>query len=271
MNKRKVVIVDDEHPALEVLIELVKRRPELEIALATTQFHDALDFLDENDNDILITDLDLRVDTGYRLMGAVEEPTQIIVCTAFEKEGTDAIGSGAIDFLTKMVAPERFDYAIDRALRKLELLENIARNTAYSATLFMSLAPDETSSMEEHRNPDTNSYKGICVSDLVYARSDGKNCRLFFIDGSQLLVRQLLRDVQTLLDPAKFIRIQRQYLVNKAAIGDYRPWLGDEAKHWWVVLTLDANKDWKNDQDNGRFPVGNKYRYRVEKALGIRK
>src|SRR5690606_17483783 len=265
MKKRKVVIVDDERPALDVLIELVKRRPELEIALATTQFHEALEFLDENDNDILITDLDLRVYTGYRLMGAVEEPTQIIVCTAFEKEGTDAVGGGAIDFLTKMVAPERFDDAVDRALKQLELLENIERNKAYSATLFLPLAPDETSSIERYRNPDTNAYKGIQVRDLIYARSDGKNCRLFFIDGSQLMVRQLLRDVQTQLDPAKFIRIQRQYLVNKAAIGDYRPWTSDEAKHWWVILAQDAIKDWENDMDKGRFPVGNKYRYRVEK------
>lgn len=271
MNKRKVVIVDDERPALEVLIELVKRRPELEITLATTLFHEALEFLDEHDNDILIVDLDLRVDTGYRLMGAVEEPTQIIVCTGYEKEGTDAIGSGAIDFLTKMVAPERFDYAIDRALKQLELLESVERNKSYSATLFMPLAPDETSSIEELRNPDTNSYKGIRLSDLIYARSEGKNCRLFFSDGSQLLVRQLLRDVQTRLDPAKFIRIQRQYLVDKAAIGDYRPWAGDEAKHWWVVLAQDALKEWEKDLDGGRFPVGNKYRYRVEKALGIRR
>ncbi|WP_262249381.1 LytTR family DNA-binding domain-containing protein [Parapedobacter soli] len=187
MKKRKIVIVDDACPALDVLIELVKRRPEF-----------------------------------------------------------------------------------DRVRRQLERLENIACNKAYQSMLFMSLAPDETNSMEEYRNSDTDAYKGIQVNDLVYARSEGKNCRLFFIDGSQLLVRQLLRDVQIQLDPAEFIRIQRQYLVCKTAIGDYRPRLGDEAKHWWVILAPGANKRWENDTDKGRLPVGNKYRYRVEKALGIR-
>lgn len=271
MERKKVVIVDDELPALEILLMFVKKRPELEIVLATTQFQKAWDYLDENDIDLLIVDLDLRVDSGYRLMGAVEEPTQIIVCTASENEGTKAIGNGAIDFLTKLVEEERFNYAIDLALKQMELLENRDRNKMYPPTVVVPLAPDELSDDPAFKKPNADHYKSFRAKDLVYARSDGKTTRLFFIDGSQLLVKLLMRDFQSQLEPLHFIRIQKGYLVNREFIGDYKSGADFDTRHWWIVFDPEVIPTWKGNTDKGKLPVGGKYRYRVERALNIRK
>lgn len=260
-----MVIVDDELPALAILIAFVKKRPELEIVLATTHFQEAWDFLDENDCDLLIVDLDLRVDSGYRLMGAVEEPTQIIVCTGADKEGTKAIYNGAIDFLTKLVDEERFNFAVDRALKQINLLATSERNTTYPTTVMVPLAPEGESEAPVYKKPNAEHYKSFFANELVYARSEGKYTRLYFADGSQLLVRMLMRDFQIRLDPLQYIRIQRGYLVNREFIGDYVQ--GD--RHWWVMLI--TVPEWKDNQDNGKLPVGGKYRYRVERALNIRK
>lgn len=271
MDKRKVVIVDDERPALDVLATLVKTRPELEIVLGTTQFQEAWDYLDEHDIDILLVDLDLRVESGYRLMGAVDEPTQIIVCTASKDQGTEAIGRGAIDFLTKMVAPERFNYAIERALRQLELLENLEKNKSYPSTLMVPLAPDDSSDDEKRRNPEPNHYNSFSVDKLAYIRSEGKNSRLFFNDGTELFAKQLLRELQTGLDPDTFIRTQRGFIVNRRSIVGYKPGTEFGTKHWWILLEEPEPNFWENTLEKGKIPVGEKYRYRVEKILGIRK
>src|SRR5690606_36538363 len=108
-------------------------------------------------------------------------------------------------------------------------------------------------------------YKSFFASELVYARSDGKYTCLYFADGTQLPIRMLMRDFQIKLDPLQYIRIQRGYLVNREFIGDYVQ--GD--RHWWVMLI--TVPEWKDNLDNGKLPVGGKYRYRVERALNIRK
>ena len=269
MKRKKVVIVDDELPALEILVMFVKKRPELEIVLATTEFREAWDFLDENDCDLLIVDLDLRVDSGYRLMGAVEEPTQIIVCTGATDEGSKAIHNGAIDFLTKLVEEERFNFAVNRALKQMDLLESRDRYLTYPSTVMMLLAPDEESDDPVFKQPAADYYKSFFVKDLVYARSEAKYTRVFFADGSQVLVKMLMRDFQAQLDPRHFIRIQKGYLVNREFIGGYVPGAEFDSRHWWVLLV--STPDWKKDLDNGKLPVGDKYRYRVERVLNIRK
>lgn len=259
MDKRKVLIVDDELPALNVLKMMLAKRPELEIVLATTEYQVAYDYLDEYDVDLLVVDLDLRVDTGYNLMAAVEPPTQIIVCTASEREGSDAIYHGAIDFVVKLVQEERLDFAVDLALRQLELLENEQSNRVYPSTVAVQL---ETS----------DAFVNVRVSELLYACAEGKMTWLYFGNGKVLVAKKLLRNLQDLLDPTEFIRIQKKYIVRRDAIGQYLPGMLTrlKTKHWWVELLPEAIAGLAEEEEKRRLPVGERYRHRVEKALGIR-
>ncbi|WP_257670471.1 LytR/AlgR family response regulator transcription factor [Parapedobacter tibetensis] len=257
MERRKVVLVDDERPALEILKTLVGKRLDLEIALETTRFQEAYDYLDEHDIDLLVVDLDLRVESGYTLMGAVEPPTQIIVCTASDNEGSESLLAGAIDYVVKMVQEDRFNFAIDRALRQLELLEREREMRTYPSTI--AVLPEEG-----------NAYVNVRVAELVYARSEGKCARLFLTHGREMLASMLLRDLQVRLNPADFIRNQRGFIVRREAVSEYLPGAQFGTKHWWVELHEDAVSIWENDREKGMLPVGEKYRYRVEKTLGVR-
>ncbi|SEL24112.1 LytR/AlgR family response regulator transcription factor [Parapedobacter koreensis] len=257
MEKRKVLIVDDELPALNVLVTMLAKRPDLEIVLATTEYQVAYDYLDENDVDLLIVDLDLRVDSGYNLMAAVEPPTQIIVCTASEREGSEAIYHGAIDFVVKMVQEDRLIFAVDRALRQLELLEHEQANRVYPSTVAVQL---ETS----------DAFVNVRVGELVYARSEGKSTYLCLANGHELLAKKLLRNLQLLLNPAEFIRIQKGFIVSREAIDHYLPGALFKTKNWWVELRDEVASREENSREPRRLPVGERYRHRVEKALGIR-
>lgn len=257
MEKRKVLIIDDELPALNVLNMMLAKRPELEIVLATTEYQEAYDYLDEHDVDLLMVDLDLRVDTGYNLMAAVEPPTQIIVCTGSSREGSLSLYSGAIDFVVKMIDEDRLNFAVDRALRQLELLENEQKTQTYASTI--AVLPEVG-----------NSYVNMRVDELVYARSEGKTVRLFLTQQRELVASMLLRDLQARLNPRDFIRNQRGFIVRREAIKQYRPGSDFDTKHWWIELHEDMICDWPEARENGRLPVGEKCRYRVEKALGVR-
>jgi len=257
MERRKVVLVDDERPALEILKAMVHKRPDLEIVLATTRFQEAYAYLDGHGVDLLIVDLDLRVDSGYTLMGAVEPPTQIIVCTATDNQGSDSLLAGAIDYVVKMVEEERFNFAVDRALRQLELLEHEQANRVYPSSVAIQL---ETG----------NVYVNVRVDELVYARSDGKCTYLFLTEARELLARKLLRDLQQLLDPTDFIRVQKGFIVRRDAVSRYVPEPESKTKKWWVELNKEVICEWENSREKGKLPVGERYRYRVEKALSVR-
>lgn len=257
MKKRRILVVDDELPALELLTSMVARRPELEIALATTEYQTVLDFLDEEDVDLMIVDLDLRVNTGYNLMVAVEPPTQVIVCTASKDKGSESLHHGAIDFVEKLVEEDRLNFAIDRALRQLELLE-FERETKRYPTTAAFQPEDETT------------YINVRVAELIYARAEGKSTWLFLTEGRELLVNIGLRNLQALLDPVDFIRCQRGFIVNRDSVGEYLSGTDFGTKHWWIRLRSDLIWTWNSGREQGMLPVGDKYRYRLEKALGVR-
>ena len=259
MYKRKVLIIDDELPALQVLITMLAKRADLEIVLATTAYQQAYDYLDEHDVDLLLVDLDLRVNTGYNLMAAVEPPTQMIVCTASGEKGSESLHHGAIDFVEKLVDEDRLNFAVDRALRQLELLENEQAHQVYPSTIAVQL---ETS----------DAFVNVRVNELVYASAEGKTTCLFFGDGQELLAKKLLGNLQLLLDPAEFIRIQKKYIVRRDAISQYLPGMLThlKTKNWWVELRPEAIAGLAEEEEKRRLPVGERYRHRVEKALGIR-
>src|SRR5690606_15654264 len=257
MNRRKVVIIDDELPALQVLETILGKRPDLEIVLSTTDYQAAFDYLDENDVDLLIGRLDLRVASGYDLLAGVEPPTQIIVCTGSKDEGSESLLNGAIDFVVKLVEEDRLNFAVDRALRQLQLLEFERESKHYPSTVALQLQNSQV-------------FVNVRTADLVFAQADGKCTRLFLANGEDLLARKLIRDLQNELNPVDFIRSHRSIVVNRLSIERYELESEHALRKWIVKLRKEVMHKWANDNEKGQLPVGGKYRYRVEKALGIR-
>ena len=256
-RKRTVLIVDDEHEALDYLAGLVDQREDLSLVLATTDGELAKSYAEKYHIDIAIVDLDLRTMEGYEIMEVLDKHTQIIVCTASENAGSQTIDNGALEFLNKPFGDNRFDRAVDRAIERLLLLEQ--QPSAVQ------------SAVAKLPNKDRSAIYPIPWDEIVYIRSHSKMTTVFRKDGRVFQCGYMLRQIEQLMPPY-YLRIHRCFLLNMHEIEYYSHRLPDRK----VYLKMEYDSFWQSGTDpetkgegGGKLPVGNTYHERLAIVLDL--
>lgn len=129
MNGR-VMIVDDDQSMCEVLVErLCTREYEAQFC---TRGDEALNLIEESMFDVVVTDLNMPGMSGIEFCERIVDSHSelpVIVITAFGSLETAvaAIRAGAYDFLTKPLDIDELTIALDRAIERRQLNEEVKR------------------------------------------------------------------------------------------------------------------------------------------------
>ena len=121
MTTIRTVIVDDEPLARDKLRGFLARHPALELVGEAGDGSEAVRVIDTANPDLLLLDIQMPELDGFEVLAAVsQEPLPyVIFVTAFDHYAVQAFERGALDYLLKPVAPDRFDLAIERARHQL--------------------------------------------------------------------------------------------------------------------------------------------------------
>ncbi|SEN21185.1 two component transcriptional regulator, LytTR family [bacterium A37T11] len=244
IDRKTLLIVDDEPEAVELLKGWAKQRDDLIIVLATSDPEQAMEFVKQEDVDIAVIDLNLRTMLGTELMKEMEgHDTQMIICTGSNDAGTEVMTAGALDYLLKGSGQERFDLSIDRAIKQLNLINGNWIPPDHPDILGLRNALDGDKSIIF-----------LKVADLIYARADEKEIWLFLADGTVLKVVEKLKNLKRKLDPKRFLQIHRSYIVNMYKVGKYEYMVNDRS--YKVVLDKAYRLDWPNKENDWKLPMG---------------
>jgi two-component system LytT family response regulator len=193
----KLVIVEDEAPALRKLIRMVEDTKLANVIGQASSFHEALPLLEQTDADLVFLDIELGDGTAFELLqNLTTEPAfNIIFCTAFNQYAIQAFEVSAIDYLLKPVSPERLEQALQKAYPKKQ-------RPAYSSRLLV-----------EHR-------KGciiVPVAEVDWFEAD-RNYILIHSHSNEYVIRSTMEALVKRLDPQNFLRINRSAIVRIASI-----------------------------------------------------
>jgi len=162
--------------------------------------------------DLVIVDVHtpaIRRASSWEAVGIRSAPVTIV--TAYDSSAVSAFASTAIDFLVKPFDAERFEASLDLAH------SGIAR-------VRTELAAKELSTGQEQRRRGRHFLQRLAVEanekivlvkieDIRWMQSSGNHIRLHVAKASYL-IRQSLKNLQALLDPARFLRVHRNAIVN---------------------------------------------------------
>jgi DNA-binding NtrC family response regulator len=130
-DKKKVLLVDDEEVFLEQLKDALENSSlDLQIDTASDGV-EALEKIEANHHDIVITDVKMPRMDGYSLLKEIQNrfpSTYVVVITAFGSisGAVEAIKYGAYDFLEKPFNMDSLEISLTKILRQHEILkENI--------------------------------------------------------------------------------------------------------------------------------------------------
>ncbi len=211
MNKIKVLIVDDEPLAHEVLKGYCERIDFIEIVGHCYDGISTLNFLNKNKTDTILLDIQMPDITGLELLESLHQNTpKVILTTAFTEYAIKGFDyDQVVDYLHKPIRITRFIKAIER-VRRILILENEFKQSATSktenSTPFHS--PDFIS-LRENKKVYRIPYK-----EIVYIQSWGNYLKFFLDNQATKIIRKTIKEQESQLPEHLFLRIHKSYIVN---------------------------------------------------------
>lgn len=202
----KVMIVDDERPALDRLSHLLGSQQGYEVCAEASNGLEAIKCAEQTRPDIALMDIRMPGMDGLeaaRHLSEMEEPPAVIFTTAFGEHALEAFEAQAIAYLLKPIREEKLQDAILRAskLNKAQLAE---------------ISPNDNNARTHICARVRGNLELIPLLDIFYFQADQKYVTVKHTQG-EVLIEEPLKALETEFED-HFMRIHRNALVSKSQI-----------------------------------------------------
>jgi two-component system, LytTR family, response regulator len=216
----RAVIVDDEELARQVLCEYLASHPDIEIVAECANGFEAVKAVTEQKPDLLFLDIQMPKLDGFEVLELVGPGTEVVFVTAYDNYAIRAFEVHAIDYLLKPVGAERFEAALERAR---ERLSGKLPHQPVPASELAATARPPAQYVERVPVRDGTRVFIIPVSKLDYAEAQDDYIALVS-EGKKHLKQQTISSLEMGLDPSRFMRIHRSYIVNLDRVARLEPY-----------------------------------------------
>lgn len=203
----KAIIVDDEDLARSLVREYLGAFADIDIVADCANGFEAVKAITELNPDILFLDIQMPKLNGFEVLELVQHNPAVIFVTAFDEYALRAFEVHAVDYLLKPFTKERFDQAL--ALVR----ERLRRNEPQPLTEVVATARDKDVPLERVLVRDGSKVHVIPVEKIDYIEAQDDYIALK-AEGKTHLKQQRLAELETLLEPRRFVRIHRSYILN---------------------------------------------------------
>ena len=199
--------MDDEELARSIIREYLAEHVEIEIVAECSNGFEAVKAATELKPDLLFLDVQMPKLNGFEVLELIESDVVVVFITAYEQYAVKAFDVHAVDYLLKPFSRERFDEALERAKEKLELREYPPQQEIISA------ARPKGETIERVLIRDGSRVFVIPAEKIDYIEAQDDYIAIRS-EGKTHLKKQRLSDLQSLLDPNRFVRVHRSYILN---------------------------------------------------------
>lgn len=248
----RTVIVDDEPLARDKLKVFLARHPELELVGEASDGVEAVAVINRLRPALVLLDIQMPELSGLEVISALEQDPlpQIVFITAYDQYAVKAFELGAVDYLLKPVAPDRFDLAMKRALENQQVNKPDELTERLSRAL-EAMAPGRPR-LERFLVKERDRSRFVQLNEIDWIETAGNYLKLHTRNESHL-IRATMTEVEGRLDPKAFARIHRTVIVNLVRVRYLEPWSHGDQR---VVL------------ENGeRLTLSRRYRDRLPLTL----
>ncbi|WP_219116381.1 LytTR family DNA-binding domain-containing protein [Janthinobacterium sp. UMAB-56] len=201
----RVAIVDDELLARSVLREYLARHDDIEIVAECANGFDAVKAIADLEPELVFLDIQMPRLDGFEVAELIGAKTRLIFVTAYDQYALKAFECHALDYLLKPFSEQRFEQALAHARAQRSMPETVLTVAREAATR---VAPLDRVLIRDGAKVHVIASARI---DYIEAQDDYISIRS---EGKSYLKSQTLGELETQLDPAKFLRVHRSYLLN---------------------------------------------------------
>ena len=236
MKTMKVIIVEDEKAAVRNLRAILEDvAPECEIETVIDSVTDAIEWIDNNPlPDLIFMDIHLADGSAFEIFENRDIECPVIFTTAYDEYAIKAFKVNSIDYLLKPISGDMLRSALDK-YEKTSAKNNLTIKDL--CCIF-------------------ESKRSIATHFLVPVRVDNLNplsataIRYFLIDesivkavneqGEHFAMNNTLDELSQMIDPQRFFRANRQFIITRESIEDIDLWFNNR-----LSVNLKGNNRYK--------------------------
>ena len=203
----RVIVVDDEPLARAVVREYLGAHPGVEVVAECANGFEAVKAVSELAPDLMFLDVQMPKLSGFEVLELIGREVPVIFTTAYDQYALRAFEVHAVDYLLKPFSEERFAEALSRARARLRAPEQDA------VEALVSDARGRQGPLERVLIRDGSQVHVLPVDRIDYVEAQDDYVS-FKCEGRQYLKDQTMASIEAAMDPARFVRIHRSYLLN---------------------------------------------------------
>ncbi|SMD43369.1 two component transcriptional regulator, LytTR family [Aquiflexum balticum DSM 16537] len=225
----KVLIIDDEPLATELVKEYLLDFPQFEIIGICHNGFEGLKAIQEKEPDLIFLDVQMPKLNGFELLELLEKPPVVIFTTAYDEYAMKAFDAHALDYLLKPFSKSRFKMAVQKFLQ-------FGQSTAENE---FAKSVDTISSDTFNRvvMKIKNEIKIIPVNEIKYLEANDDYVNLYTAEG-KFLKNKTMSFFEKTLETNQFVRVHRSYIVKISEIHKLEPY----DKDGYVIILRGGEK-----------------------------
>jgi DNA-binding LytR/AlgR family response regulator len=200
MSKTKIIAIDDNVAALDVVEKYAQKVEWVSLKGLFTSPVEALEFLSNHDIDVVLVDVQMDSISGLELISIAKHQQNqynipvFIIISSYEKYAINGYELDIVDYLLKPFRFDRFLLALEKGRNR----DWIKRKKNESVFI-----PNGTKNVR------------LDIDNVKYIQSSNHLIKVFFLnETSPLLLNQTIHNISRILEPHHFIQIHKQFVVN---------------------------------------------------------
>ena len=219
MKKIRIVIIDDEAPAREIIKHYLKEVDFVEVIAECADGFSGLKSITLTKPDLVFLDIQMPRLTGIEMLEVLTEKPEIIFTTAYDQFALRAFELNAVDYLMKPFPKSRFLDAVKKAIDKIRT----GTGNKEPANQLLSKNPEPSSPVNRIVVRKGNAISLIPVEQIRYVEAQDDYVMIYHSAG-KALKQQTMKYFEDNLPSTDFVRIHRSYIVKVEEIKRIEPY-----------------------------------------------
>ena len=217
----RILIIEDEQSSADRLRRMLESEHKI-VGVCASNAEVREFFADEVDVDLILSDIQLGDGLSFESLKSVPEAIPVIFTTAYDHYAVQAFRFNSIDYLLKPIDSEELHAALEKVNKSLTphptpLTSITSTNTI--AQLLESVKSQTIRYRERFLIPHrADEFLIIPVSDVSHITIRDGVVRLCTLAGRHHSLNMTLEEIENQLDPQRFMRVNRQFIISAAAV-----------------------------------------------------
>jgi DNA-binding LytR/AlgR family response regulator len=195
------IVVDDEPLARQLIISYIGRAPGMQCLGEYQGAVEAFAALHTQPVDVIFIDIEMPGINGLNFIRSLKKSPKVVFITAYTEYAVDAFEIEAVDYLVKPVTMERFLKTVGKLIQSQDQNTAVQQSPGISS-IFLKV---------------DKRLVQIGMDEIVYIEGLGDYLKVHCADQTYVTY-MLMRKIEALLPPGRFIRIHRSTIVNRQCI-----------------------------------------------------